>query len=86
MVYAVWVGLHRDPTMASSGCVLSLWLNGVLQCLLMFVDWMEYGHRGVPSLQEDNAESLVRLCSTVFADAYRLGGIWALWGPLPAGG
>lgn len=33
--------------MASPGCTLSLWLACVLQCLLMLIDWEEYGHHGV---------------------------------------
>lgn len=37
----------------------SLWLDCVLQCLLMLIDWEEYGHRGAPSLQEDDPESLL---------------------------
>ena len=80
------MGLHSASTMVSPGCTLSLWLGCVLQCLLMLIDWEEYGHREIPTLQEDNAESLVRLYSTMFADVYRLDGVRAPWVPLPARG
>lgn len=76
-------------TVGSSPCrriSQSLWLDCVLQCLLMFIDWEECGNHGVPSLQEDNAGSLVWLCSTVFADVCRLDGVRAPWVPLPARG
>ena len=43
------MGLHSISTMASPGCTLSLWLACVLQCLLMLIDWEEYGPHGVPT-------------------------------------
>lgn len=34
--------------------IRSLCCDYALQCLLMFVDWVESGHLGVPSLQEED--------------------------------